>query len=163
MDVARLNFSHGSREEHSALYLRVRQASDTAGRAVGILADLGGPKIRLGSFDGGFARLEVGDTFIVSAHEDDRGEDETGSGTSRQVGTSYAALATDVVAGDTLLIDDGQVKLVALSSDGHDVCCVVVEGGLVSDHKGIKRGCPCRRSGVHDGPHNRRCRGTRRG
>jgi len=134
MDVARLNFSHGTREEHAAVYARVREASAAAGRAVGLLADLGGPKIRLESFDGGFAVLEAGAAFTVSAKQTNGG---SRSGSSAQVDTTYAALATDVAAGDTVLIDDGMVKLRALSSVGLDVACEVVEGGLVSDHKGI--------------------------
>lgn len=136
MDVARLNFSHGSREDHAAVYARVREASDAAGRAVAILADLGGPKIRLGSFDGGFAVLSAGSSFTVTADGGPGGRPVL-PGSSQGASTTYGALATDLAAGDTLLIDDGQVKLRALSSDGRDVCCEVVEGGLVSDHKGI--------------------------
>jgi len=134
MDVARLNFSHGTRQDHAAVYALVREASAASGRAVGVLADLGGPKIRLESFDGGFAVLEAGAPFTVSARQTNGG---SRSGSSTQVDTTYAALATDVAAGDTVLIDDGMVKLRALSSHGPDVACEVVEGGLVSDHKGI--------------------------
>jgi len=136
MDVARLNFSHGSREDHAAVYRRVRAASDAAGRAVGVLADLGGPKIRLGDFEGGFAVLEAGAAFTVSTRQGPAGANGR-AGSSRQVDTTYAALATDVAAGDTLLIDDGLVKLLVESFDGGDVRCQVVEGGLVTDRKGI--------------------------
>ena len=66
MDVARLNFSHGTRDDHADIYGRVREASDAAGRAVSILVDLQGPKIRLGRFDGGYAVLEPGSVFTVT-------------------------------------------------------------------------------------------------
>jgi pyruvate kinase len=133
MDVARLNFSHGTREEHAAVYGRVREASDAAGRAVGILADLQGPKIRLGRFAGGFAVLETGAMLTVSTS----GDPEAPEGTAHQATTTYPHLAADVRAGDTLLVDDGRVKLLAMASDGVAVHCRVLEGGLVSDHKGI--------------------------
>jgi len=136
MDVARLNFSHGSREEHAAIYGRVREASDASGRAVGILVDLQGPKIRLGTFDGGFAVLETGSVFTVTARGP-HGPLEALTGTSTRATTSYGALATDLGPGDTLLIDDGLIKLLAISCDGREVTCRVIEGGLVSDHKGI--------------------------
>lgn len=115
MDVARLNFSHGTREQHAAVYSRVREASDAAGRAVGILADLQGPKIRLGNFDGGFAVLEAGSLFTVTA-EVGRGTEGMRPGSSRQASTTYEALAADIAAGDTLLLDDGAVTPWALSS-----------------------------------------------
>src|SRR5882724_4176361 len=136
MDVARLNFSHGTREEHAAVYGRVREASDAAGRAVGILVDLQGPKIRLGRFDRGFAVLETGSVFTVTSDPSVEAV-ETVAGSSRRASTTYQGLASDLSVGDTLLIDDGLVKLIALSSDGTEVSCEVVEGGMVSDHKGI--------------------------
>ncbi len=136
MDVARLNFSHGSRDEHAAIYGRVREASDASGRAVGILVDLQGPKIRLGTFDGGFAVLETGSVFTVTARGP-HGPLEALTGTSTRATTSYGALATDLGPGDTLLIDDGLIKLLAISCDGREVTCRVIEGGLVSGHKGI--------------------------
>jgi pyruvate kinase len=135
MDVARLNFSHGTREEHAAVYGKVREASDAAGKAVGILADLQGPKIRLGRFSEGFAVLEEGSVFTVTAG----GAPSPGTATGSALGaaTTYADLAADLAPGDTLLIDDGLIQLTAISSDGTEVACRVVEGGLVSDHKGI--------------------------
>jgi pyruvate kinase len=136
MDVARLNFSHGTREEHAEIYGRVREASDATGRAVGIFADLQGPKIRLGRFDGGYAVLEPGSTFTVTA-EEPHGAVEALAGSSHGGTTTYRALARDLAPGDTILIDDGLVKLTAISSDGTQVMCRVIEGGLVSDHKGI--------------------------
>jgi pyruvate kinase len=129
MDVARLNFSHGTREDHAEVYAHVRRASDESGRAVGILVDLQGPKIRLETFAGGTVTLAAGAPFTIST--------EPVPGDATMASTSYAALARDVAAGDTLLIDDGSVRLRVDSTDGTRVRCTVVEGGPVSDHKGI--------------------------
>jgi pyruvate kinase len=129
MDVARLNLSHGAPEQHAEVYRLVREASDAVGRAVGILVDLQGPKIRLGRFAGGGADLAAGQPFTISTVRREGGPD----GCS----TSYEALARDVRAGDTLLIDDGKVRLVCEASDGVEVRCTVLEGGRVSDHKGL--------------------------
>src|SRR5213594_1342591 len=129
MDVARLNFSHGTHEEHAALYRAVRAASDAAGRAVGILADLQGPKIRLGIFAGGEALLEAGRDFEITT--------EPVEGDARRASTTYEGLARDVRPGDALLVDDGRVRLEVLASDGRAVRCRVVEGGRVADHKGV--------------------------
>jgi pyruvate kinase len=129
MDVARLNLSHGSRADHASLYAHVRRASDETGRAVGILVDLQGPKIRLGTFAGGAAVLEDGATFTLTT------EDVAGDTTIAS--TSYAALPADVRPGDTVLVDDGNVKLRVEATDGTRVRCTVIEGGRVSDHKGI--------------------------
>jgi pyruvate kinase len=136
MDVARLNFSHGTREQHLATYRMVREEADACRRAVGVLADLQGPKVRLGSFVGGTAVLEKGALFTVTAAAGD-GAGEAVTGSSRRATTSYAALPHDVAAGDTLLIDDGRVRLRALESTGNDVVFTVVDGGVISDHKGI--------------------------
>ncbi len=114
----------------------MREASDATGHSVGILADLQGPKIRLGRFEGGSAFLKEGSLFTVTSENTDAA-DRAPRGTSAGATTSYGALATDVGPGDTLLIDDGMVKLGALSSDGHEVRFRVIEGGMVSDHKGM--------------------------
>ena len=129
MDVARLNFSHGTHAEHAAMYAGVRAASEASGKAVGVLADLQGPKIRLGSFEGGAAVLEPGSVFTVTT--------EPGQGTNQRASVSYEALARELLPGDTLLIDDGLIELSAVSSDGREVSCQVVEGGPLSDHKGV--------------------------
>lgn len=129
MDVARLNLSHGERADHAAVYGHVRAASDAAGRAVAILVDLQGPKIRLGRFEGGGVQLASGQRFTISTIK--RLGDATGCS------TSYEALARDVKAGDSLLIDDGNVRLLAESTDGVEVVCRVIEAGRVSDHKGL--------------------------
>jgi pyruvate kinase len=129
MDIARLNFSHGTRDEHATAYLRVREASDASGHAVGILADLPGPKIRLDDFAGGSAELEDGASFTITTKPID--------GDARRASTSYAALATDVAPGDKVLIDDGNIALEVVSTDGREVVTRVIHGGRVSNHKGI--------------------------
>lgn len=129
MDVARLNLSHGSRDDHAQAYQRVRQASDESGRAVAVLADLQGPKIRLATFENGEAWLETGSEFTITT-EDVPGDENIAS-------TVYTELARDVSAGDTVLIDDGNVRLRVLETDGLRVRCQVEEGGRISDHKGI--------------------------
>jgi pyruvate kinase len=129
MDVARLNFSHGTHAEHAAIYAGVRAASQASGKAIGVLADLQGPKIRLGSFEGGAAVLTPGSVFTVTT--------EPGQGTSQRASVSYEALARELLPGDTLLIDDGLIRLSALYSDGREVSCQVMEGGPLSDHKGV--------------------------
>lgn len=91
MDVARFNLSHGSYAEHEERYQHVRKASDETGRSVGILADLQGPKIRLGRFTEGPVLLERGDTFTITVEEDAQGD-------RAQCGTTYSGLAADVTA-----------------------------------------------------------------
>ncbi|QLJ00947.1 pyruvate kinase [Streptomyces sp. NEAU-sy36] len=130
MDVARFNLSHGTRAEHEERYQRVRKAADETGRSVGILADLQGPKIRLGRFDEGPVLLERGDTFTITV-EDGVAGDRHGCG------TTYAGLAGDVAPGERVLVDDGRVCLEVTSVDGPRVRTRVVEGGMVSDHKGL--------------------------
>ena len=129
MDVARLNFSHSTHEQHAAAYAEVRRASDESRRAIGILGDLQGPKIRLGTFAGGRATLEVGRPFAITAEP----REGDGSGAS----TTYASLASDVRAGDSILLDDGNIHLRVVGTDGVTARTEVVEGGEISDHKGI--------------------------
>ncbi len=129
MDVARLNLSHGDYADHESVYALVRAASDAAGRGVGILVDLQGPKIRLGRFASGPVLLESGDVFIVTT-DDVPGDRE-------KVSTTYAGLPGDVSVGDVVLVDDGRIELRVTKVDGNDVHTVVVEGGRVSDNKGF--------------------------
>ncbi|XVX21854.1 pyruvate kinase [Actinomycetota bacterium] len=129
MDVARFNLSHGSYEEHEARYRNVRTASDEAGHAVGVLVDLQGPKIRTARFASGPVTLEVGDEFTITTRDVD--------GDRTIVGTTYKGLPRDVEPGDTLLIDDGKVSLVATEVSDTDVKTLVTEGGVVSNNKGI--------------------------
>ena len=129
MDVARMNFSHGDHKDHEQNYEWVREATDETGRAVGILADLQGPKIRLGRFVDGEAYWNDGE--IVRITVDDI------PGTHDRVSTTYKGLAKDAKPGDRLLVDDGKVGLVCVEVDGNDVVCKVVEGGPVSNNKGV--------------------------
>ncbi|MGH3711031.1 MAG: pyruvate kinase [Pseudonocardiaceae bacterium] len=129
MDVARLNFSHGTHAEHARVYSMVREASDESGKAVGILADLQGPKIRLGRFAAGPVEWRTGDVVRVTV--------EDVAGTHDRVSTTYVGLARDAREGDRLLVDDGKVALLVRKIDDTDVVCEVTEGGLVSDHKGL--------------------------
>lgn len=129
MDVARLNFSHGEHEDHAQNYHWVREASDATGHAVGILADLQGPKIRLGRFKEGSTYWADGE--IVRITVDD------GEGTHDRVSTTYKNLADDARPGDRLLVDDGKVGLECIEVDGNDVVCRVIEGGPVSNNKGV--------------------------
>ena len=129
MDVARLNFSHGGHEQHREAYTWVRQASDESGRGVGVLADLQGPKIRLGTFATGPTVWATGETVTITTDPDPGNHD--------RVSTTYAGLAGDVTAGDRLLVDDGRVALKVLGVDGPDVRLLVTEGGPVSNNKGL--------------------------
>ena len=129
MDVARLNFSHGDYADHEAAYHRGRAASDATGRAVGILADLQGPKIRLGRFRETKTVWSNGESVRITV--------EDCEGTHDRVSTTYKQLAQDARPGDRLLVDDGKVGLVVEAIDGNDVVCMVIEGGPVSNNKGI--------------------------
>ncbi|MFB7943987.1 pyruvate kinase [Kitasatospora phosalacinea] len=129
MDIARLNLSHGSHAEHEDRYHRVRKASDESGRSVGVLADLQGPKIRLATFADGPVLLERGDEFTITV-DDVPGDREI-------CGTTYKGLAADVSRGERILVDDGRVCLEVTHVEGPRVHCIVIEGGLVSDHKGL--------------------------
>src|ERR1700691_3461288 len=129
MDVARLNMSHATQAVHLETYRRVRAGSDATGRSVGILADLQGPKIRLGEFPGGPVRLGAGDEFIITT--------EDIPGDQHEASTTYEGLADDVRAGNRILIDDGNVQLDVTSVSGSRVYLRVVVGGKISDHKGI--------------------------
>ncbi|MCW2919388.1 MAG: pyruvate kinase [Actinomycetia bacterium] len=129
IDIARLNMSHGEYAQHEEVYGYLREASDATGRGIGILADLQGPKIRIGRFPDGPVRLTLGDEFVITT------EDVPGS--RKEVSTTYQGLPGDVSAGDSVLIDDGRVVLEVLSVDGPRVTTRVVIGGMVSDNKGL--------------------------
>jgi pyruvate kinase len=129
MDVARLNFSHGDHADHEIAYKRVRAASDVTGRAVGILADLQGPKIRLGRFADGPTVWVAGETVRITVDDIE--------GTHDRVSTTYKELARDAAVGDRLLVDDGNIGLTVSEVDGNDVVCIVTEGGKVSNNKGL--------------------------
>ncbi len=129
VDVARLNMSHGTHDTHLAAYHAVRAASDAAGHCVGVLVDLQGPKIRLGTFLGGPVRLVAGHEFTITTAQV--------PGNASEAATTYPGLADDVRPGDRVLVDDGRVVLEVLSSSGGRVRTRVLTGGLVSDHKGL--------------------------
>src|ERR1700712_384303 len=129
MDVARLNFSHGSHDDHRQINDLVRAAARETGRAVAVLADLQGPKIRLGRFANGPHLWSTGD--VVTITSDDI------LGTPDRVSCTYTKLPEEVKVGDRLLIDDGKVAVQVSAVEGHDIRCVVVEGGPVSNNKGI--------------------------
>ncbi len=129
MDVARLNFSHGDYADHESNYKLVRAASDTTGRAVGIMADLQGPKIRLGRFADGPTVWAAGETVRITV--------EDFEGTHDRVSTTYKRLAEDATPGDRVLVDDGNIGLIVEHIDGKDVVCSVTEGGKVSNNKGM--------------------------
>lgn len=129
MDVARLNFSHGDRADHKRVYEMVRDAADSTGRAVGILADLQGPKIRLGRFTDGPTEWATGEELRITVDDV--------PGTHDRVSTTYKGLAQDAQVDDRMLVDDGKVGLRVVAIDGNDVVCRVTEGGPVSDNKGL--------------------------
>jgi pyruvate kinase len=129
MDVARLNMSHGAYADHEAVYRLVRKASDDTGHAIGIFADLQGPKIRLETFGDGPVKLKKGATFTITTRDV--------VGDVEQCGTTYKGLPGDVKPGDPLLIDDGKVRLRVTSVDDTDVVTEVVVPGKVSNNKGI--------------------------
>ena len=129
MNVARLNFSHGEHADHQQNYEWVRQAAEETGQSVGVLADLQGPKIRLGRFEEEKTYWETGEEVRITVDDI--------QGTHDRVSTTYKGLSRDARPGDRLLVDDGKVGLVCKSVDGNDVVCEVVEGGPVSNNKGV--------------------------
>src|SRR5690606_31466743 len=129
MDVARINRSHGTAEEHEVVYRHVRDAAQASGRAVAVLVDLQGPKIRLGDFAGGSEELAEGDIFTITT--------EDVPGTKELVSTSYEGLPGDCKPGDRILIDDGKVAVRVLEVDGPRVVTRVEVPGPVSNHKGL--------------------------
>jgi pyruvate kinase len=129
MNMARLNLSHGSYEEHQARLDSVRDAAKAAGRPVAILVDLQGPKIRLARFKAGPHDLASGDIFTITVDDVE--------GTKERVGTTYKGLPGDCKAGDRILIDDGKVTVEVVEVKGNDVITKVIEPGAVSNNKGI--------------------------
>jgi pyruvate kinase len=129
VDVTRFNLSHGDYADHDARLANVRKASDDAGRAVAVLVDLQGPKIRLGRFAEGPHFLAVGDVFKITT--------EDIAGTKEIVGTTFKGLPDDVKKGDFLLIDDGKVRVQVTGVEGPVVTTEVIVAGYVSNNKGI--------------------------
>ncbi|MGH8762269.1 MAG: pyruvate kinase [Nitrosospira sp.] len=131
VDVVRINFSHGTKEEHIEAAELTRSLARAAGHAVGVLADLQGPKIRIGKFEKGKIALKTGDKFILDA--------ECTLGNQERVGLDYKELPNDVETGATLILDDGRIVLGVSAVEGNQVYCVVEQGGVLSNNKGINR------------------------
>ncbi|MBA2662953.1 MAG: pyruvate kinase [Bradymonadaceae bacterium] len=129
MNVARLNFSHGSHDYHQSVYDLVRGLSKDLKRPIAILQDLQGPKIRVGTFETGSVALHRGDEFIITV------DDVLGN--SERVSTTYEHLHEDVVRGDILLLDDGLIRLRVIDVNGNDVTTVVEVSGILKNNKGI--------------------------
>lgn len=132
-NVVRMNFSHGSPEDHVERAVRVREIAARLGVQVAILGDLQGPKIRVSTFKDNKILLNVGDTFTLDA------ELGKGEGTNEHVGIDYKKLPEDVVPGDILLLDDGRVQLKVLDVKGTKIITEVTVGGLLSNNKGINK------------------------
>ncbi|HOO56423.1 MAG TPA: pyruvate kinase [bacterium] len=129
VDVFRLNFSHGDHEKHEAMYNRIRRVASKRGRHIGIMMDLQGPKIRVGRMEGDAVRL-VARREVTVVTRDVLGDETT-------IPTTYKHLPKDVKKGDRLLLDDGNLELKVLGSDGDRVGCRVVRGGILKSRKGI--------------------------
>ena len=129
MDCARLNFSHGEHAVHAEVARRVRAAAGQAGRPVAILADLSGPKMRIGRFPGGPIELVPGRPFILTAHDI--------PGDESIVSVTYKPLPHDVRPGDVILLDDGLLRLRVTRIEGQDVHTEVEIGGPLSNNKGL--------------------------
>lgn len=132
-DVFRVNFSHGNKAEHAQRFALVRQASESLGREVAIMADLQGPKIRVSRFKESSVELTSGQSFVLDTALDECAGDQT------HVGVDYKALADDVKPHDTLLLDDGRLTLNVEKVDGSRIHCRVEVGGKLSNNKGINR------------------------
>jgi pyruvate kinase len=133
VDLVRVNFSHGSFDEHARRIERARAAAAKAGRVVGVLGDLRGPKVRIERFATGRAALIEGERFTLDASHDPE------DGTDRVVGVAYQSLPRDVRAGDTLLLNDGLIALEVTGVAGTQVHTKVVTGGELTDMKGLNK------------------------
>ncbi|MEO6033311.1 MAG: pyruvate kinase, partial [Burkholderiaceae bacterium] len=132
VDVVRMNFSHGKAQDHIDRATLVREVAHRAGREVAIMADLQGPKIRVGKFEGDKIMLETGRPFILDGATSELG-------TIERVGLDYKELTRDVRPGDVLLLNDGLLKLVVDAVRGDEVRTTVVVGGELSNNKGINK------------------------
>ncbi len=131
VDVVRLNFSHGKAEQHIQRAETVRSLARARGKTVGVLVDLQGPKIRIGKFAQGRITLSNGDPFILDANCE--------LGNQERVGLDYKELPHDVTRGSTLLLDDGRIVLWVVAVEGAEIMCKVIQGGELSNNKGINR------------------------
>jgi pyruvate kinase len=131
LDVVRLNFSHGSAEDHIRRAEMIRSLARARGKTVGVLADLQGPKIRIGKFENKSITLNNGDRFILDAN--------CALGNQERVGLDYKDLPKDVARGATLLLDDGRITMWVEEVKGAEIICTVTQGGVLSNNKGINR------------------------
>lgn len=129
MNVARFNFSHGTHEEQKAKYERVLKVRKELGLPVATMLDTKGPEIRLRDFEGGKVELKAGETFTLTTEEV--------MGTAQRATISYKNLKNDITVGTTLLIDDGLIELEVEEISGEEIICRVINGGFVSNHKGV--------------------------
>ncbi|HST79492.1 MAG TPA: pyruvate kinase, partial [Verrucomicrobiae bacterium] len=130
MDVARLNFSHGTHDEHARTIERVRKIAEKEGRTICILQDLQGPKIRTG-------RLKYRTPVVLKAGSHLTITPRDIAGTAALVATTFKTLATEVEHGSRILLSDGLIELLVLDVHGEDVTCEVINGGMLGEHKGI--------------------------
>jgi pyruvate kinase len=133
LDVARINFSHGGKDEQRRRIVAIRAAAEEVGRPIGILADLSGPKIRIESFEKGKIILAEGQPFALDIALD------PAAGNEREVGCAYKDLIKDVKAGDTLLLADGYIVLEVSSVKGTRIECITRAGGELSNRKGLNK------------------------
>ena len=131
LDVVRLNFSHGTAQDHIDRAELVRSLARARGRAIGVLADLQGPKIRVGKFADNKISLATGDKFILDAN--------CALGNQERVGLDYKDLPKDLERGATLLLDDGRIEMWVEEVKGAEIICTVIQGGVLSNNKGINR------------------------
>jgi pyruvate kinase len=129
MNVARLNFSHGSHEEHAARIANIRQAARETGKQVAILLDTKGPEIRTGTLAVDAVELQEGQTIVLTT--------EDVPGTAERISITYADLPRDVKKGDTILIDDGLIGLTVEAVEGHEIICRIKNGGTLKSKKGV--------------------------
>jgi pyruvate kinase len=129
MDVARLNFSHGTHDDHRKRVELLRKVSKQTGRPIALLQDVQGPKIRLGHFEGGTTTIADGQEVVVTTRKV--------MGQGGLLPTPIASLTRDVHKGDPILLDDGRVRLEVLSVRGQDIRCKTIVGGVLKDNKGI--------------------------
>ena len=129
VDVFRLNFSHGERAQHGLVIERVRAAADRLGRHIALLQDLQGPKIRTGRLQSSPVQLADGSELVITTRDV--------AGTAELLSTTYAGLPGDVRPGDSLLLDDGKIRLEVLAASGQELRARVVHGGPLGEHKGI--------------------------
>ncbi len=132
-NVVRINFSHGTPEDHAKRVAEVRRISKEVDRPVAIMGDLQGPKIRIGCFKEGRILLNLGDQFILDAELD------LHAGTQERVGLTYKELPHDLKPGDILLLDDGRIQLAVTKVEGHEVYTTVIVAGPLSNSKGINK------------------------